>query len=244
MLTHTHPQESKQSTIELKDDNPTALEALIRWLYTLPVVVRNHEPCAFWLSVRLTADKYLASDLSQKAFDNFWHAVSDIGAAGEILKIIDTIERDMSHDELVMDAAARLRKRWLRPLLRFPAFRDQLREDTDLMLELLEHASSSITVQQTLDPFSTPQHYNNKKLVRFSHKMKTFLCESHKQAVLYPDNSREGHGRGHCSYCSISHGVVGLPLIDATCVTMTDKDWSPLVELADTTSPQNDGGYW
>lgn len=229
-LTHLYPQESNQSTIELKDDNPTALEGLIRWLYTLPVVVRNHEPWAFWLAVRITADKYLASDLSKKAFENFWYATLEIKTAEKIFEILETIERDMGHDAMLVEAAGRLRRRWLHSLLKLPAFRARLVDDTDLMLDLLEHLSGKLASRGTGDPFLTPKRGEHGGL---PNRMKTFLCDDHKKAVFYPINDLEKGGSGRCSYCSVLRGVVGLPLVEGTWLTLAEKSWPPQGEHAE-----------
>ena len=51
--------------IELKDDNPDALDLVLRYIYTIqPCIIRRtertqHTPWRFWLDVHTTADKYL-----------------------------------------------------------------------------------------------------------------------------------------------------------------------------------------
>ncbi|KAM0712234.1 hypothetical protein Q7P37_011328 [Cladosporium fusiforme] len=91
--------ERNQAIIELKEDDPEALEALIRHLYSthkaadpLQAIKRNRS-WRFWLTVRTTADKYLEPSLNDLASQAFRIILSEKSAdANNLAEIIMAIQ--------------------------------------------------------------------------------------------------------------------------------------------------------
>jgi hypothetical protein len=65
-------QETKKKTIELKEDNPRAVEAMLKFFYGLDIFAPNDiPPMIFWVSVYQIADKFLASQLKSDVTERF-----------------------------------------------------------------------------------------------------------------------------------------------------------------------------
>jgi hypothetical protein len=145
---HAHPangninaQEKKQDIIELKDDSPVALEGLLRWVYGLPALEGETNTCANWIDMRVVADKYLATALSEQSFDRFWEHVRQIQTAAGILKVNEKIAADASHDTKLASASERLRGVWLHQIVQVPRFREELSDDPERMLAMIDQLS-------------------------------------------------------------------------------------------------------
>jgi hypothetical protein len=134
-------QESKQEIIELKDDSPVALEGLIRWVYGLSALEGDTDTCVNWIDMRVTADKYLATALSDQSFERFWEHVRQIQTAEGILEINEKIAADASHDAKLVDASDRLRGVWPHQTVQVPRFREELSKDKGRMLAMIDQLS-------------------------------------------------------------------------------------------------------
>jgi hypothetical protein len=132
-------QESKQDTIELKDDNPDVLDLVLRYIYTIqPCVVRSSEladqtPWRFWLDVHITADKYLIPQLSQQAYERFFDVARSRSDLDEIIDIIETLTTELSHDDGLVKLADELREANLKRLLQSARYREKLDSDKALL---------------------------------------------------------------------------------------------------------------
>lgn len=127
-LTDRFTQESKQKTIELKDDDPTALTNVLRHIYKLPLAPDPTGMAAWrvWHSLRTTADKYLEPRLSAAADSNFRASALATKDSNTIFDIMEIIKDEMAHEESLVEFAERLRKENIGKLLKNDRFRAQL----------------------------------------------------------------------------------------------------------------------
>lgn len=134
-------QESKQDTIELKDDNPDALDLVLRYIYTIqPCVVRSSElaqqaPWRFWLDVHTTADKCLIPQLSKQAYKRFFDVARSRSILDEIIDIIETLTTELSHDDGLVKLLDELREAKMKRLLQSARYREKLESDKALLWE-------------------------------------------------------------------------------------------------------------
>ena len=121
-------QESKQDTVELKDDDPDALTSVLRYIYNLPIMPDSDEDVAWrtWLNLRVTADKYLEPKLSEVADTKYRETALTCTDADGIFDIIDTIRTEMDHDNSLVAFGESIRKNNLGKLLRNARFREHL----------------------------------------------------------------------------------------------------------------------
>jgi hypothetical protein len=90
----TPEQESKQTTIELKEDDPDTLEGVLRRIYGFKAEMYHDKPWGYWLDLIKTADKYLEPALSKRAAINFRALALSLGEQdiGTVCDILDTFE--------------------------------------------------------------------------------------------------------------------------------------------------------
>lgn len=175
-------QESKQDTIELKDDGPDALTCVLRYIYNLPIMPKTDEDVAWrtWLNIRVTADKYLEPKLSQVADKKYRETALACTDADGIFDIIDTIRTEMDHDGPLVAFGESIRKNNLGKLLKNARFREHLdaRGKEALWAQLDELA------------FFTDLE-----------ESRTALCKMHKNVVFKtPSELRPGY-RHECTVC-------------------------------------------
>ena len=63
----TPSQESDQAEIELKDDDPHAVEGVLRYIYSGRMEAWTQRSWEYWLDLAETADKYLEPKLREYA---------------------------------------------------------------------------------------------------------------------------------------------------------------------------------
>lgn len=119
--------------IKLEEDDPDALEAVLRHIYGADFLDSDPKPWRFWLDLAITADKYLVPQLSETALDVLRNTAFRIEDADTILDIIESIKSDMAHDEVALKLTEDLRKKKLWLLQRSARYRDSLFEDRDSM---------------------------------------------------------------------------------------------------------------
>jgi hypothetical protein len=93
----TPEQESRQTEIELKGDDPDALEDTLRRSHGFKVEMWHGQPWEYWLDLMGTADKYLEPGLSIRAAINFENVAlslreQDIGMACGILDVLQDVD--------------------------------------------------------------------------------------------------------------------------------------------------------
>jgi hypothetical protein len=174
-------QESKQKTVELKDDDPTALEHVLRYLYGLGLRVSDH--WKFWMNLHVTADKYLIPKLSAVASDKFCAVARTCNEADDVFNIIEACRNELNHNDVFSELADELREKHLITLLGNDRFRAQL------------DSGGKEALWQQLDELTASGGFKGKEDQSF------LLCNKHQQIVF------EGplvckDVRGICSCCS------------------------------------------
>lgn len=131
--------------LELKndDDDPHALEILIRHLYSIPTT-SDTGSWESWLSVYQTANKFHEYDLSNEALDNLVkHALAkkDMSELAAIVKGVKT-EAEECDNSLLAEYVARLIKPNVRERFKVHGFRRWLGGEKELMLAVIEELIS------------------------------------------------------------------------------------------------------
>ena len=112
ILLLTPSQESDQAEIELKDDNPHAVEGVLRYIYSCRMEAWALRSWEYWLDLAETADKYLEPKLSEYANACFIvKAVSlkdsDVETICEILQTIQDTDKYAQHRKFAVDLTMR-----------------------------------------------------------------------------------------------------------------------------------------
>lgn len=133
-------QESKQKLIVLKEDEPDAVEHVLRHLYgcTLP---QDNKPWRLWLALVAAADKYLEPELSSAAGERLMHKAQTLESlkyTNHVFDIIQELKANMAHHQSLLDFAEQLRKKHLEYLLKDKRYRELLVSDPALMLAQLD----------------------------------------------------------------------------------------------------------
>jgi hypothetical protein len=98
ILLLTPPQESEQAEIELKEDNPHAVEGVLRYIYGCKIEDHGQKTWQYWLDLFETADKYLEPELSLEASIGFRMSAlsvqqTDTEVICEILQTVQDTDR-------------------------------------------------------------------------------------------------------------------------------------------------------
>jgi hypothetical protein len=180
-------QESKQKTVELKDDDPTALEHVLRYLYGLGLPVSDH--WKFWMNLHVTADKYLIPKLSAVASDKFCAVARTCNEADDVFDIIETCRNELNHNDVFIELADELREKHLITLLGNDRFRAQL------------DSGGKEALWQQLDELTANGGFKGKEEKSFT------LCHHHQQTVFQVELVAK-EVKGYCTCCVIgrNHG--------------------------------------
>jgi hypothetical protein len=162
-LTETS-QESTQDVIKLEEDDPDAIDTILRYIYKIPVAPRHsssdENPWRYWLDVYTTADKYLVPALSEHACKYFFDFARAERSLNEIADIIETLHTEMNHDNKIFKLAAELRKKHLRRLLQNKRYRETVQDDQALMWEHVDQLlRTDGEVEVNVPPGETKEFY-------------------------------------------------------------------------------------
>lgn len=181
-------QESKQDTVELKDDDPDALTSVLRYIYNLPIMPDSDEDVKWrtWLNIRVTADKYLEPKLSEVAETKYREAALTCTDADGIFDIIDTIRTEMDHDKSLVAFGESIRKNNLGKLLKNARFRGYL------------DAGGKKALWAQLDELA---------FAAALEESRTALCNNHRKAVFKTPNELRPGYRHECTMCRYNHST-------------------------------------
>lgn len=148
-LTGVLLKEKDQSVIELKDDDPDALEILLHWLYHQDyesIIVRNlANKVPIWrlhLNVALAADKYLCRNLEKAAiFALSEHLSSTTSSTEEAAQMLEIVH-EMDLTDSIAAMTEQVQKRLLPDLLKEPQFRALLDRDHELRWKIIDGLAS------------------------------------------------------------------------------------------------------
>ena len=141
VLLLTRPQESEQYEIELKEDNPDALEGVLRYIYGCETEECHQKSWQYWLELVATADKHLEPRLSEDAADRFEMSVLSLQKVDveEICDILQSLQ-DTEKYGLLESFAVDLTLRHLY-LLDDERFRALVYDCKQIMFKLVERLS-------------------------------------------------------------------------------------------------------
>lgn len=164
--------------LELKHDDPDALEHFLQHIYKITPSLRHDvKTWRLWLNVHLRADKYLESDLSTIARDEFTRVAHSQRDTNEIFDIIGAINEDMKHDEGFLQLAHSLREFNIEALLQNERVCKKVDEDKEWRWEIID----SLIAHR--------KHSGDRSIV---------LCEHHIKQVFEPGRKWESRP---CSKC-------------------------------------------
>jgi hypothetical protein len=131
--------EATQAVLELKHDDPDALEQVLRHIYRIPPwKLPEVKSWRHWLNVHLTADKYLEPELSVIARDEFTRMAYSQRDANEIFDIIETINDEVNHNEDFVRVAYSLRECHIEKLLENDRVCKKVDEDKTWRWEIID----------------------------------------------------------------------------------------------------------
>jgi hypothetical protein len=150
--------------IELKDDDPTALEHVLRYLYGL--ALPESDKWRFWTNIYVTADKYLIPRLSAVASSKICSIAEACTSIDDIFDIMEVIRTDLRPNATLAKLSATLREKHLRKLLGNQRFRAQLdSRGKDAIWKQIDELTSKVFWADL-----TEKSY--------------FLCEQHKAGIF------------------------------------------------------------
>lgn len=185
-------QEAKNRTIELKDDDPLAVTLVLRHIYKLPELEVSHPSSSWrlWLNVHLAADKYLEPELSTIAGQNFRRHALVCSDADEIFDLMEAIESEADHLELLVDLGAKLRENNMGKLLKNDRFRAQL------------DAGGKESLWQQLDELVFAADLEERRFA---------LCHAHEHAIFLPRSGDDlQDSQGKCVMCTQGYDAYGF----------------------------------
>jgi hypothetical protein len=124
--------------VVLKDDDPDAMEQVLRHLYGCALPAASAKEWTFWHLVVTAADKYLEPALSDSASSRLMEAAEMQNDSDTVFDIIQEIKASMSHHESLLGFAEQLRVKNLKDLLQNARYRAFLTSDPELMLAQLD----------------------------------------------------------------------------------------------------------
>ncbi|KAI7238339.1 hypothetical protein KC330_g2593 [Hortaea werneckii] len=133
--------EAQQSTVELKDDDNAAVEAMLRWLYTFDYektrTAEHESPYDFHLNVVVVADKYLLHGLRDEALRRLSNLLQTIPAE-KLVNFFREFDWNDGYPQQVFDLANNSRRLRLQTLLDHDSFRSLLKDNIDLAMVVIE----------------------------------------------------------------------------------------------------------
>ena len=140
-LSLTPSKESEQTEIELKEDDPHALEGVLRYIYGCKIDDYHQKTWQYWLDLVETADKYLEPQLSKHAALHFQIQAltldkSDVETICDILQALQDTERYEQYKSFAVDLTMRNLH-----LLKNEQFRAQVYSCKRVMLKLVDRLS-------------------------------------------------------------------------------------------------------
>ncbi|CAK4032125.1 hypothetical protein SEPMUDRAFT_147200 [Lecanosticta acicola] len=124
--------ESKSNTVELKEDHPDAVEAVLWHIYSGKTESSRPDDWLHDLHVSKAAEKYLLPDLEAAAFSRFQKTTDAITEPGVVLSAIHTI-REVGDHPKHLEVAAKLEEKHQSALLKNQEYRSIVEEDKELL---------------------------------------------------------------------------------------------------------------
>lgn len=144
----------------LEGDDPVALRALFRWIYTFSYEEDAHEDDHMYhLRVALVAQKYLIAKLQAQATASFEKLVMRVDDLDHLFEIITIVQTEASNDQSLMRVAINLAKRNLLDLLHVPEFRAMLKNDGRFSYSIIRKLSFAANLEPFEKSYTCPTCY-------------------------------------------------------------------------------------
>ncbi|KAI6885093.1 hypothetical protein KC360_g1524 [Hortaea werneckii] len=142
-----HFAEAQQPTVELKDDEPMAVEAMLRWLYTFDYEMArpaDYTPTHdFHLSVVVVADKYLLNGLRDEALRRLSDMLQTISAE-QLVNFFRNFKWSDDYPQEVLDLADNIWRLRLHSLLDNEGFHSVLKGDIEFAMCVIEQLQDEV----------------------------------------------------------------------------------------------------
>ncbi|KAK6439945.1 hypothetical protein LTR95_003841 [Oleoguttula sp. CCFEE 5521] len=125
--------EANTKEVELIDNDPAALEALLLRLYQHDYDLERSKLWQFYLALDTVADENLLSELRDKAFQRFDDAVFRIAHTSDLVLVLRILDRNYQQDTRMRELRDDLRNDRLDALLGCLEYRTYLNERPDLL---------------------------------------------------------------------------------------------------------------
>ncbi|GAB1736337.1 hypothetical protein NU219Hw_g7002t1 [Hortaea werneckii] len=139
--------EAQQPTVELKDDDNAAVEAMLRWLYTFDYektrTAEHESTYDFHLSVVVVADKYLLHGLRDEALRRFSDMLQTI-SADKLVNFFREFSWSDDYPQQVLDVADNIWHLRLHSLLDHEKFRSILENNVELAMCVIEQLREEV----------------------------------------------------------------------------------------------------
>ncbi|GIZ36648.1 hypothetical protein CKM354_000011700 [Cercospora kikuchii] len=142
--------ESTQKVIQLRDDDPDAVEHVLRYIYTAEHKSDQDENWKLQLQITNSAHKYLLHDLANAAMKKFKRVASSETDPAEVFETMMHIRQNTLLPE-ALEVAEHLETIHLHSLLKVPAYRKLVEQDRDKVWELLDQFNDVLVAQRAAD---------------------------------------------------------------------------------------------
>ncbi|KAM3423976.1 hypothetical protein BST61_g1369 [Cercospora zeina] len=139
--------ESTQNEIELKDDDPDALEHVLRYMYSGKHGTDQDNNWKLQLQIANSAHKYLLNDLANAAMKKFKRTASGTSSPKDVFETMVHIrKRTLLPDAL--EVAEHLETIHLHGLLKEPAYREHIEQDRGLVWNYLDQFNDTLVAKE------------------------------------------------------------------------------------------------
>ena len=142
------PWKESNGTIELKDDEPVAVEAMLRWIYgftywQIETILKRKGEIAFHMNAFVTAQKYMLNSLRQSAYSYLQGEIISLEISLDILcsknsqdgqevfEVIKLLCKHREHSDEFATIIERLKTNHLAALFKVKVFRASLETDEE-----------------------------------------------------------------------------------------------------------------
>ncbi|CAK1360790.1 unnamed protein product [Cercospora beticola] len=136
--------ESSRKVIELKEDDPDAVEHVLRYLYSGNHHTDQDSNWKLQLQIANAAQKYLVTDLAKAATEKFTKGATATSRTEDVFETIMHIRQNTLLPNVIQQAQD-LESTFLRDLLRLPAFRELVEKDRTLVWKYLDRLNDTLT---------------------------------------------------------------------------------------------------
>ncbi|CAK4033965.1 unnamed protein product [Lecanosticta acicola] len=156
-------QESTAKEIDLQDDDPRALRALLTYIYTFEYAEspEQKDDWRFHLAVYRVARKYMVKKLKDKAFAAFHYLRLTLNDMSQVLEVLEALYEEA--DDTLTQSADTLLQIHLKTLGDFEGFRAAIEEDKVLMWRYLDKLKAGLKPEpkpkQETEPGKVEMHW-------------------------------------------------------------------------------------